>query len=297
MRLKFDARARRILRRLPVVNIYSVAELLLLAGLAVQGARLVWTLLSPVAPLGDWRPAALVVPGSPAAIIAGFDPFFRLQAAQQGPAVVTGLALTLFGIRVDEASGRGSAIIAGPDGVQNSVAVGDEIQPGVKLKAVAFDHVTIDRGGTDEDLFLVQGDTVPASPEATGGPNPAGPGPVIVPGPGSSRPPPPLGPGAGAGPGGGVPVAQLRSEIGFIPRIDNGRVSGLVVRSQGTGAVFRQAGLRDNDVVTSIGGRPVTGQGDLDRVTADFAGGGNIPITVERGSNTLPLSITIAANK
>ena len=295
MRLKFDARARRILRRLPVVNIYSVAELLLFAGLAAQGARLVWAILSPVAPLGDWRPAALVVPGSPAAILAGFDPFFRLQATQQGSAVVTGLALTLFGIRVDEASGRGSAIIAGPDGVQNSVAVGDEIQPGVKLKAVAFDHVTIDRGGTDEDLFLVQGDAVPASPEAVGGPNPAGSGPVIVPGPGSSRPPPPLGPGAPAG--SGVPVTQLRSEIGFIPRIDNGRVSGLVVRSQGTGAVFRQAGLRDNDVVTSIGGRPVTGQNDLERVTADFAGGGNIPITVERGSNTLPLSITIAASK
>ena len=31
MRLKFDARARAILRRLPVVSIYSAAELLLLA--------------------------------------------------------------------------------------------------------------------------------------------------------------------------------------------------------------------------------------------------------------------------
>ncbi|HVF94216.1 MAG TPA: type II secretion system protein N [Sphingomonas sp.] len=293
MRLKFDARARRLLRRLPVVNVYSVAELLLLAGLAAQGARLIWTVVTPVAPLGDWRPAALVVPGSPASILAGFDPFFRLQATQPGAAVVTGLSLTLFGIRVDEASGRGSAIIAGADGVQNSVAVGEEIQPGVTLKAVAFDHITIDRGGVDEDLFLVQSDAPPASPEAVTTPNPMGAGPPSVQSPGTLAPPPPL----GGAPAGGVAVGQLRSEVGFIPRIDNGRVSGLVVRSQGTGAVFRQAGLRDGDVVTSIGGRPVTGQGDLDRVAADFAKGGNIPITVERGSNTLPLAITIAANK
>ncbi len=31
MRLKFDARTRRLFRRLPVVNVYSVAELALLA--------------------------------------------------------------------------------------------------------------------------------------------------------------------------------------------------------------------------------------------------------------------------
>jgi general secretion pathway protein C len=293
MRLKLDARARRILRHMPVVNLYSAAELLLLAGLAVQGGRLVWTVLTPVAPLGEWRPAALAVPGLPGSILAGFDPFFRLQGVQAGPAVVTALSLTLFGTRVDEASGRGSAIIAGADGIQNSVAVGDEIQPGVKLRAVAFDHVTIDRGGAEEDLFLVQPDATPASPEAI---QRGGPGAIIAAPPRMQSPgtlPPPGAPTTG----GGIAVGQLKSEIGFIPRIDSGRISGLVVRAQGTGAVFRQAGLKEGDVVTSIGGRPVTGQGDLDRVTADFAKGGNIPITVERGTNTLPLSITIAASK
>lgn len=290
MRLKLDARARRMLRHLPVVNVYTVAELLLLAGLAVQGGRLVWTVLTPVGPLGEWRPAPLAVPGLPGAILAGFDPFFRLQGAQAGPAVVTALSLTLFGTRIDEASGRGSAIIAGADGVQNSIAVGDEIQPGVRLKSVAFDHVTIDRGGAEEDLFLAQSDATPASPEAMArGAAPGGMVPPVVQSPGNLPPP--------GAPGAGVGIAQLKTEIGFIPRIDNGRVSGLVVRSQGTGAVFRQAGLKDGDVATSIGGRPVTGQGDLERVTADFAKGGNIPITVERGTNTLPLAITIAASK
>ena len=276
MQLKLDARARRILRRLPRVNVYSAAELLLLAGLAAQGARLAWIVLIPVGPLGDWRPAEIALPGSASDILAGFDPFFRLGGQQAGPATVTSLSLTLFGIRVDEVSGRGAAIVAGPDGVQKSVSVGEEIQPGVTLKAVAYDHITLDRGGVPEDLFLVQGDAVPASPQAI-------------------QPPPGAVPGAPPSAAAvGVPIGQLRSEIGFIPRIDGGRVSGLVVRPQGTGNVFRQAGLRDGDVVTSIGGRPVSGPGDLDRVAVDFAKGGNIPITVERGSSTLPLAIAIA---
>ncbi|KQM63686.1 type II secretory protein PulC [Sphingomonas sp. Leaf17] len=270
MRLKVDARARRMVRRLPVINIYSFAELVLLAGLATQAARLLWAIATPVGPLGDWRPAAPALSGTPVEILSGFDPFFRL-AGQAGPSVVTTLQLQLFGIRIDEAMGRGSAIIAGPDKVQNSWSVGDEILPGVRLKAVAFDHVVIDRGGVDEDLFLDQSGGTGAAPVVTGG----------LP--------------AGGAAGAGIPIGQLKSEIGFIPRIDNGRLSGLVVRSAGTGAAFRQAGLQDGDVVTAIGGRPVTGPNDLERVSADFAGGGNIPITVERGGQTLPLAITIAA--
>jgi general secretion pathway protein C len=291
MRLKLDARARRLLRRLPVVNVYSVAELALMAGLAVQAARLLWVVVTPVGPLGDWRPAGVTVPGSPIGLLTSFDPFFRLQQTAAGPATVTALQLTLFGIRLDEATGRGSAIVAGPDGVQQSVAVGDEIQPGVRLKAVAFDHITLDRGGAEEDLFLDQ-----SGPTSAGGDVPAGGGPPAerpsMPGRGMEGPPPP--PGA-AGGRGGVPVAQLRQEIGFIPRLDGGRISGLTVRSQGSGQLFRQAGLRDGDVVTSIAGRPVSSPGDLDRIAADFSGGGNIPITVERGQNTLPLAITVAA--
>jgi len=268
MRLKLDARARRILRRMPVVNVYSLAELALMAGLAVQCARFVWVLATPVTPLGDWRPAGPVLVGAPGDILRGFDPFFRLGGGAAQPATVTALQLTLFGTRIDEAMGGGSAIIAGADGVQQSVVVGAEIQPGVRLKSVAFDHVTIERGGADEDLFLDQsGAVTPVTPGAT-----------------------PVAPAAATG----VQIGQLRQEIGFIPRIDAGRISGLTVRPQGSGNAFRAAGLKEGDVVTSIGGRPVSGPGDLDRIARDFAGGGNVPITVERGQDTLPLAIMIA---
>ena len=273
MRLKMDARSRRLLARLPTANFYSIMELLLIAGLAVQVARLLWVVVTPVGPVGDWRPAQPSVAGSARDILTGFDPFFRLSGASQ-PASITALNLTLFGTRIDEASGRGSAIIAGADKLQQSVAVGGEIVPGVTLKSVAFDHVTIDHGGTDEDLYLDQSGVAPP--------------PVPTPGAASPSPAPDSAP---------ATIGRLRQEIAFSPRIDDGRISGLIVRPQGSGALFHQAGLRDGDVVTAIGGRPVTGPQDVDRIAKDFAGGGTIPLTVERGSTTLPLSLTIAPGK
>src|SRR5476651_2135633 len=77
MRLVLDARARALLRRLPRTNVYSALELLLLAGLAVQCARLFWVLATPVGPLGAWQPVQPGFNGSPAAMLQGFDPFFR----------------------------------------------------------------------------------------------------------------------------------------------------------------------------------------------------------------------------
>ena len=149
--------------------------------------------------------------------------------------------------------------------------------PGVTLKSVAFDHVVLDRGGAAEDLFLDQsGGAAPISPDAPAGAPTANP--VTLPGSGA-----------------GISVQQLQSDIGFIPRLDGGRISGLVVRPQGTGATFRASGMREGDIITAIGGRPVTGQGDLDRVAADMAKGGTLSITVERGGQTLPIAISIKA--
>ena len=275
MRLVLDGRARRWVARMPAVTLYSVGELLLLGLLAVQVARLVWVLVTPVGPLGDWRPAIPAAAGLPADTLASFDPFFRLDGDASAPATVTALQLTLFGTRLDEAQGGGSAIVAGPDGVQRSVAVGEEVAPGVRLKAVAFDHVTLERGGAPEDLFLDQSKAVQ---------------PVVAPAGAAAAP---VAAGAG-GLGAGVPASAIRNEIGFIPRIDAGRVSGLVVRPQGSGDLFRRAALREGDVVTAIAGRPVGDVADLDRVATDFKGGGYIPITVERGGQTMPLSIQVA---
>lgn len=279
MQLEIDARARRLLRLIPLTRVYSAVELLLMALLAWQGARLVWTLVTPVNPVGQWRLSVPTAGAGAGEMLHGFDPFFRLDATapvQAQADVVTSLQLALFGTRLNEATGRGGAIIAGPDGEQKSFAVGEEVQPGVTLKEVAFDHVVLTRSGRDETLYIDQGVRT-AAPDATAG---ASAQPVA---PGA---PPPAG-------GAGVTLDQVRSDVGFIPRIDAGKVTGLVVRPQGSGATFRKTGLKEGDIVTQIGGRPVTGPGDIDALSSQFAKGGNISITVERGAEVLPLVITV----
>ena len=286
MRLEIDARARRLLRLVPLTRVYSAIELLLMALLAWQGARMMWTLVTPVDPVGNWRLAAPGAGSGSVDILHNFDPFFRLDATAPAAAsadVVTSLQLTLFGTRINEATGRGGAIIAGPDGVQKSYAVGEEIMPGVTLKQVAFDHVTLTRGGNEETLFIDQSGRAAASTAAAPG------GPPPPPGTASQA----TAPTTNAN-GQGITLAQVRSDVGFIPRIDSGKVTGLVVRPQGSGATFRKIGLKEGDIVTQIGGRPVTGPGDIEALSGQFAKGGNISVTIERGAEVLPLVITVS---
>lgn len=282
MRLEIDSRARALLRRVPLVRVYSLVELALMALLAWQVARLIWVVVTPVDPVGRWRLPQAGMGAGAEAMLRGFDPFFRLSAAAPGaPAtVVTPLQLTLFGTRLDGASGRGAAIIAGADNVQASYAVGDEVAPGVTLKQVVFDHVVLVRGGRDETLFIDQSAGAAAA-AATGGQ-------------GAPAPAAPAG-GSPAKPDAPVTAARLRSEIGFIPRIDGGKVSGLVVRPQGDGMLFKRIGFKEGDIVTQIGGRPISGPADIEALQVQFAKGGNISLTVERGADVLPLVVSVAA--
>jgi general secretion pathway protein C len=253
---------------------------LLGAVLVWQCVRLLWTLIVPLSPLGAWQPQTAVIasPAERRALFAGFDPFFRTDAQGPASATVTSLGLTLYGINLNEATGGGSAIIAGEDGVQSSYAVGDEIAPGVRLAGVAFDHVTLDRGGAQESLFLDQsGDAPVASPGA------ALPAPTLMPG---SAP-------AAAG-NGEISPAALKAGIGFAPRTEEGRVTGLVVQPQGDGAVFRAAGLRPGDVIRSVGGRPIGSAGDAAALASQFTPGARLSLEVERGANVVPIAILLA---
>lgn len=251
-------------------------ELLLIAALVVQAARLVWIVVTPVGPLGDWRgkAAAILPPERRAELFRSFDAFYPSPVVA-GPAVqnVTSLALTLHGVRINEGSGLGSAIIAGADGDQESYAVGDEIQPGVTLKTVLFDHVVIDRGGAEETIFLDQSRPVdPVVPSASG--NPAS----------SSE-------GLPAPPPGGTSAEELKAGIGLGPRISNGRVTGLIVTRKGPG--FATAGFRDGDVITQINGRPVGAADDLAALQQGLVPGARLSLMVERGADTVPIAIIV----
>ena len=254
---------------------------LLGALLVWQCVRLLWTLLTPLSPLGAWQPQAAVIvsPAERRALFTSLDPFFRGNAQGQASATVTSAGLTLFGINLNEATGGGSAIIAGEDGIQTSYAVGNEIAPGLKLAGIAFDHVLLDRGGARESLFLDQSGEAPVA-------NPATPLPAPTPEIGSTP--------GGASASGEMTPAAIKAGVGFAPRTEDGRVTGLVVQPQGDGAAFRAAGLRPGDVIRSVGGRPIGSASDAAALANQLTPGAHSALEVERGASVVPVAIFLS---
>ena len=116
----------------------------MLALVATQAARLIWIVAGPPQP----TPPKIVATTFRAVdhkILAAFDAFGSSGAAPQPGAQASVEGFRLYGVRQDGNSG--SAIIAGPDGVQKSFAVGEAVAQGVTLASVGADHVELSRGG------------------------------------------------------------------------------------------------------------------------------------------------------
>jgi len=262
MPMDFTSRRLRASRLVDRVSPYTLVEAGLIVAIVWASVSLVWSLVRPMGPVGTWQTPTRAVSAADAGLLTRFDPFFR-DAAQSGPVTVTSLPLKLFGTRLDQGMGRGSAIIATPDGTQSSYGVGDEIVPGVRLKSVAFDNVTIDRGGAAEQLFL---DQSVAATTASGAPSPA----------------------PAPGPAGGAPTESIAAGLAFAPRVVDGAVSGFVVSPKGNGAAFAASGLRPGDVLTQINGR---GFRTPDEAMAAFSDSPGLTyLTVERGGKSINLT-------
>jgi general secretion pathway protein C len=219
---------------------------------------LAWAVVTPLGPVGNWRGSAIVPPAD-VALLGRFDPFGRLGASD-GPVAASSLPIKLFGVRLDAATGQGSAIIAGPDGVQQSFASGDTVMPGVILRSVAFDSVTVDRGGALEQVFLDQ--SVP--PRAVVGGTPVL-GAVAAPAPPTSL----------------IPGVTLSAPSAM----------GVTVSGDAANPAFRASGLQPGDVVTAVNGSPV-GQGtQIDRLLAAPSETGITALTVSRGGQTLTVNV------
>lgn len=239
----------------------TLAELALVALLASQVARLVWTVAVPAGPVGAWSPPQMAPAVADSGLLGSFDPFFR-QAADDEAATVSSLALTLLGTRVDTVSGRGSAIIATPDGTQASFLVGETIMPGVRLRSVEFDGVTIDRGGASERLMLDQSSgSPPVTPESAGVPTEAP----------------------------AVKAASLAAAVNASPRLTGTALTGLVLSPKGDGAAFAAAGLQPGDVLVSVNGRPVSELRDPAAIVA-LLDAGSASLAIERGGRPLTLT-------
>lgn len=266
MLVQLRRQADRIAGRIPQNAVVTGLELLVVTLLAAQVARLVWTVATPVDPLGNWRPVRSGTSRAPVdtALLGSFDPFFRARADSTATQV-SSLGLTLLGTRVDTISGRGSAIIAIPDGKQSSFLVGEEIVPGVRLSAVRFDEVTLESGGKAESLFLDQSaGSAPVTPATAG----------IAPPPPSTGTPPP----------------RLAADILVMPRLKGGAISGYVLMPKGSGAAFAVAGLQAGDVLVTVDGAPVASVRDPASLTRRLDAGG-VGVGVERGGRLINLRI------
>jgi general secretion pathway protein C len=270
VKLVVDPRAAAIFGKVPKRVPYQIVAIALLALLALQGARLVWAAVTPLGPVGRWKMANTGASSDPT-LLARFDPFYR-DGFAAGPAVVTSLAVKLFGVRIDQAMGRGSAIIATPDGMQSSYAVGDEIMPGVKLKSVAFDSVTIERGGVAEQVFL---DQSVVAPVAQPGAQPVTPQATVTP---PSQTP---------------AIASLANEIAYTPRIENGQLTGFVVSPKGAGLAFGAAGLKAGDVLTAINGQGIRSVQDASNAMKLTGGNGVATLAIERNGKAMTVSAKV----
>ncbi|WP_229956031.1 type II secretion system protein N [Parasphingorhabdus litoris] len=260
-------------------GLYPVLLGILAVLLVIQAIRLIWLFVTPLGPVGDWqaREVQILSPQSRLSLFNSFDPFYR-----KGPAttanVVTSLQLTLFGIRMNEGSGLGSAILAGPDGVQQSYAVGEEIMSGVKLDVVNFDHVVIDRGGTRESLYLDQ--SIPA--QTVGGEDAETSQPAGLQTPSRESP-------LGQAPA----AAVIANAVDLAPRSADGKVTGIVVSPRGDGDLFRAAGFMDGDIIVSVNGQPISSASDIAALKNQLAPGGRVSVEVERGADTVPIAINM----
>lgn len=226
-----------------------------------------WVLLAPVGNgagegvgAGESGPLVLDAPAR-AALFGQFDPFARDGSGGAGP-----LPLTLLGTRSGPGGEGGSAIVAGPDGVQKVVLQGEEALPGLRLVRVDFDTITLSRAGGRVTLAMKADES---GGDAANDNDPADAGDKT---PSEKAPSQPI----------GTPVS---SGLHFEAVGQGGRVVGL---AQQGGAAF---GLLAGDTIVAIEGRAVSGAQDGIRLAEALRAGRALGVTVRRGGRDLPLSL------
>ena len=248
-----------LVRRWLPSDVYLWLKAVLLALVAIQAARLLWVLVTPLGPLGDWRPAAprALPEREQAALFASVNPFQR-DVGLAAPAAAA-VNLILYGIRSGGVGG-GGAILAPPDGEQASYSIGEEVAPGIRLAAVFFDHVVLDQGGRQQQLYLPSDGAVA----------------------------PPAAPGSAA-----APAISPRAAFGLSPRAQGGRITGAIVDPGANAALFQASGFKPGDVVVAVNGARITSAIDIEQLQSSIVPGARLMLSVERGAETVPIALNL----
>jgi general secretion pathway protein C len=235
-------------------RVRSAVEVALALLLAVQLGRLVWIVAEPRDAAASMASSPTAMSPADPAVFQRFDAFFRTggQSSLAEASAAGSGQMRLYGLRSD-GSGGGSAIIGLADGRQVSVGVGEEVEPGLILRGVGPDYVTLARGASLSRLIFsdVPVGVAPAPPPP--------PGPQIV------TPPPPPPPPAVTPTAASVDPAQLIAQAGLRPRMRGLRLDGFTVSASGDAALLRAAGLQAGDVILAINGQSLD---SLERIAA-----------------------------
>ncbi|GAB4570875.1 MAG: type II secretion system protein N [Rhodothalassiaceae bacterium] len=258
------------LRRAPdaaAARLLESVAILLLASLSADAVLVAFANASAVPaalPAGMSDRATSPGPSRTAlATLGRFDPFYRLSAGtratgkiESGPLPGTDLDLKLYGIRADSAGKAGTAVIATPDGRQAVYRSGDRLLDGVRVGAIAADHVVLERNGTEEALWLSQ----------------------------RRRPPRPAAAPGAATRDADTPAFDLRAALAGIetsPLFRDGEFHGIVIEGPATATFLQRNSLIPGDIVLAVEGVPLASTASMAEIDA-LSGARSVTVEIER---------------
>jgi len=253
-------------------RVRAAVELTLALVLAVQLGRLVWIVAEPQSAAPETTAASAPARPVDFSVFQRFDAFFRtggVSSLAEASAAGSG-QMRLYGLRSDGAGG-GSAIIGLADGRQVSVGVGEEVEPGLVLRSVGDDHVTLARGTSLSRLIFSD---VPMG---------VAPVPPPPPGPQTMTPTPAPAPAEpAASVGASVDPARLIAQAGLRPRMRGARLDGFTVSGAGDPAGLGAAGLQAGDVILAVNGQALDSLEQISALRGRLANSSVAEIRYER---------------
>ncbi len=284
-----------------------LAALLLAVLLGLQLAKLIW-LLVPAPEQGLWVPR----PAQPANATATqqrassinvaaiqqaklFGEFRPEAAAQQAQAAEdapdTNLRLKLRGILAMEEPSESRALIEQTRGELTAYAIGMSIPGGAKLHSIYVDRVLLERGGRLETLRLEKDEVIDTSPRNSSASS------VTMRSLGGSAP-------RILDSDTAAKLSTIRTELlndptkasqylRVQPARSNGAMRGYRIYPGRNRELFKQAGLRPGDIVTSVNGVSLDDPSKSFQLLGDLSSAQQLSLQIERGGQLQSVSVNL----
>lgn len=208
---------------------------------------------------------------APAPLAAASPPAQAPAAPPQAPDQSTTAALRLYGV-LGGGLGGGSAIFGSSADDQRLVEVGRDVAPGLRLHAVARDHVLLETASGLSRLRLGGGALAAVAPAAQAAA-------AIAPASGASH----------------APTAQdaVRYHSALAPRRIGDRTTGYTVRANASLPLLQQAGLRPGDVLVSVNGQSFDSDERVLELSREIAGSHEAVFEFEREGRRMQATLPV----